>query len=92
MGCQDIYPSAAFCKSEAMQYNEDSMSVVSVSFTQVSFSSLSSILEVDSSGSAVIVLSSLEESEDIVSLYESTVTSLFCKKFSSGTFSRLSSL
>ena len=42
----------------------------------------------------VTVLSSLDSSslEEIDSPYESTVTSLFCVKFSSGTAGRLSSL
>ena len=56
-----IYPSAAFCNPEAIRCNEASISVESVSHTQ----DLSSILEVESSGSAVMVLSSLEESEEL---------------------------
>ena len=58
------YPSAAFCKPEAIQCNDASISIESVSHAQ----DLSSKLDVESSGSAFMVLSSLEESEEIVSL------------------------
>ena len=74
---KDIYPLAVLCSPEAIQSNEASLSVALVSFIHELSSILSYILEIESSVSAVIVLSSLEESDEIVSLYESTVTSLF---------------
>ena len=89
---KDIYPSAAFCNPKAIQCNEASMSVAFASVIQELSSMFYSILEVEFSVSAVIVLSSLYDSEEIVSLYESTIASLFCIKLSSGIFRRLSSL
>ena len=87
-----MYPSAALCSSVAIQCNEASIFVALVSFVHELSSILSSILEVEFSVSTVIFLSSLDESDEIVSLYESTGTSLFCIKLSSGIFRRLSSL
>ena len=43
---KDIYPSAAFCSPEAIQFNEASMSVAFVSFIHKLSSILSSIIEV----------------------------------------------
>ena len=87
-----MYPSAALCRLVAIQCNEVSISIALVSFIHELSSILSSILDIEFSVSAVIVLSSLDKSDEIVSLYESTVTSLFFIKLFSRIFGRLSSL
>ena len=63
---KDICHSAAFSSPDAIRCNEASMSVVFASFIHELSSILSSILEVVFSVSAVIVLSSLDELEEIV--------------------------
>ena len=73
---------------EAIWYSVASIPLESASHIQ----DVSSKPEAELPLLAVIVLSSLEESEEIVSLYESIVISLFCRKLFSGTAGRLSSL
>ena len=84
------YPSAALWSPKAIWWRAASIPLESASY----WHGVSSKLEAaELSLSAVTVISSLDSSlEEMGSLYESTVTSLFCVKSSSGTAGRLSSL
>ena len=82
------YSSAVVSNPEAIQCRVASIPLESVSQVQ----GVSSKFETELLLLAVTVSSSLEESDEIVSLYELTVISLFCRTFPSGTLGRLSSL